>query len=123
MPTPVEHYEEAERLLDEAHKAADPLAASRLVNRATVEATLAAVPWASGDAAVIQGLGLDADDVASLITVAAGLADWVDTRGGGEARIPDGVDPEGYVEGMTRARSAVADLLRLARPILEAIDE
>lgn len=112
MPTPVEHYEEAERLLDEAAKASDPLAGARMVTRASVEAALAAVPW-SRDEADEVARGLDSEQVGALVAVVTNLAAWVDDM----PPLPANVDA-GEVEAWVAGNRAARDLVRrLVAPI------
>lgn len=117
MPTPVEHYEEAERLLTEATKASDPLTASRMVTRASVEATLAAVPWARDEVDEVAA-GLDRDEVAALLAVVDALWHWQSRQ----PVVPDDDQPgyaEGHVTGERRAQVAVRDLIAPVRRLLD----
>lgn len=118
MATPVEHYEEAERLLDEAARATDPLTAARMVTRASVEATLASVPWARDDADEVAA-GLNREQVAALVDALGNLNSWARHH---NATLAPGVadeDQEAYLAGWNAARRIVGDLLaEAAREVL-----
>lgn len=112
--TPAEHYERAEELLEAARGASDPLTASRLVNVASVHATLAAVPWGGSEDVV--------DD--ELVDVLRELNRWAHTA----ATVPvvrgaitSGADyAEGHVDGDESARRLVASLVDPVLATLEA---
>jgi len=120
MPTPVEHYERAEELLEAARTAADPLTASRLVNVAQAHASLAGVPWSRDDVDEVA-LGLDREQVAALVALAEELHRWAHSP----AVLPkagalDPVYEEGNVEGWEGARAVVRGLVDpIAREVLD----
>lgn len=119
MATPVEHYERAEELLEQAAGASDPLTAQRIRAEAQVHATLSNAPWAVDERVLDEvAAGLDAETVGALLAVVRELAGWADTA----PTVPAGADgtvAEGWVEGQQADRATVAALVRPALELVE----
>ncbi len=103
---PADHYDEAERLLEAATAAPDPLTAARLVTRAQVHATLATVD-------VVETVDTEGPAVEAL----EALREWAETTP--RVLVDDSLSPlEAAAGADADARAAV---LALVAPTLEAL--